>query len=249
MPVSFYSRFPETSAGETICSCFFPSAFSAFLLDAATARLRPTPVPPRGTMSLSSQGTPALVPRRYRPQSTFRSPFNNVASLSTRTMKIAKDRREIERNMQSPANALVRTTFRAFCLVIALSTAMAWASVGGSISGVVKDPSERVIPNADVSVTETSTGISHHTRTDSNGYYILPVLSVGHYNLAIQATGFRGYELKDITLDTNAALRLDAALEVGSVEQTVSVNDDTIHVETTSSQLGQVISGRQISAV
>jgi hypothetical protein len=164
-------------------------------------------------------------------------------------MKIAKDRREIERNMQSPANALVRTTFRAFCLVIALSTAMAWASVGGSISGVVKDPSERVIPNADVSVTETSTGISHHTRTDSNGYYILPVLSVGHYNLAIQATGFRGYELKDITLDTNAALRLDAALDVGSVEQTVSVNDDTIHVETTSSQLGQVISGRQISAV
>jgi hypothetical protein len=75
------------------------------------------------------------------------------------------------------------------------------------------------------------------------------VLPVGHYSLAIQAAGFRGYELKDVTLDTNAALRLDATLALGSVEQEVSVNDDTIHVESTSTQLGQVISGRQITAV
>jgi Carboxypeptidase regulatory-like domain/TonB dependent receptor len=153
------------------------------------------------------------------------------------------------RNMQSPANVLVRTTFRAFCFFMALSTAIAWASVGGSISGVVRDPSGRVIRNADVNITHTDTGLSHHTHTDSNGYYILPVLPVGHYSLAIHATGFRGYELKDIVLDTNAVLRLDAVLVVGSVDQTVSVNDDTIHVETISTQLGQVISGRQITAV
>jgi Carboxypeptidase regulatory-like domain len=150
--------------------------------------------------------------------------------------------------MQSLVNALVRTTFRAF-FFMAFSAAVAWASVGGSISGVVKDPSGRLIRNAEVNITETGTGISHHTHTDSNGYYILPVLPVGHYSLAIHATGFRGYELKDIVLDTNAVLRLDAVLVVGSVDQTVSVNDDTIHVETISTQLGQVISGRQITAV
>jgi hypothetical protein len=160
-----------------------------------------------------------------------------------------EDRKEIERNMQNPVNALVRTTFRAICLVIASSSAIALASVGGSISGVVKDPSGRIIRNADVSITQSETTLSHHTHTDSSGYYILPVLPVGHYSLAIQATGFRGYELKDITLDTNAALRLDATLALGSVEQAVSVSDDTIHVESTSTQLGQVISGRQITAV
>ncbi|WP_158791532.1 TonB-dependent receptor [Granulicella sp. L60] len=151
--------------------------------------------------------------------------------------------------MQSLVNTLVRTSFRAICLVVVSSSAIALASVGGSISGVVKDPSGRIIRNADVSVTQTETGISHHTHTDSSGYYILPVLPVGHYSLAVRATGFRGYEIKDVTLDTNAALRLDAALEIGSVEQAVSVSDDTIHVETTSTQLGQVISGRQITAV
>jgi len=151
--------------------------------------------------------------------------------------------------MQSPVSALVRTTFRAICLAIASSSVIALASVSGSISGVVKDPSGRIILNADVSVTQSETGLSRHTHTDSNGYYILPVLPVGHYSLAIQATGFRGYELKDVALDTNAALRLDAALALGSVEQAISVNDDTIHVESTSTQLGQVISGRQITAV
>jgi hypothetical protein len=151
--------------------------------------------------------------------------------------------------MQSPVNAVVRTTFRIFCLVIAFSSAIASASVGGSMSGLVRDPSGRIIRNADVSVTQSETGLSHHTHTDSNGYYILLVLPVGHYNLRIQAIGFGSYELKDIVLDTSAALRLDAALEVGNVEQSVSVNDDTIHVESTSTQLGQVISGRQITAV
>jgi hypothetical protein len=151
--------------------------------------------------------------------------------------------------MQSPVKTLVRNSFRALCLFIALSTAMAWATTSGSISGTVKDPSGRVVRNADVSVTQTDTGLSRHTHTDSNGYYILPVLPVGHYSLAIQAPGFRSYELKDIVLDTNAALRLDASLELGSIDQSVSVSDNAIHVETTSTQLGQVITGRQITAV
>ena len=65
----------------------------------------------------------------------------------------------------------------------------------------------------------------------------------------MQATGFSGYQRTDVVLDTNAALTLDASLEVGGVAQTVSVSDNTLHVETTSTQLGQVITGRQMTAV
>jgi len=137
----------------------------------------------------------------------------------------------------------------AFCTVAVLSAAMAWASVGGSISGRVKDPSGSVVPNADVTVREVNTGLSYHAHTDSKGYYTLPVLPVGHYELKVQATGFRGYERRNIVLDTNAALTLDASLQVGSVDQTVSVNDNTLHVETVSTQLGEVITGRQMTAV
>src|SRR5580698_5873730 len=134
-------------------------------------------------------------------------------------------------------------------LLQALSSTMLWASVGGSISGVVKDPSGNVISSAVITVTETSTEISRTTHTDAKGYYTFPVLPVGHYVLSVDATGFGKYERRDITLDTNSTLTLNASLEVGSVSQNITVTDNTLHVETTSTQLGQVITGRQMTAV
>src|SRR5271156_5940531 len=138
---------------------------------------------------------------------------------------------------------------RVICALGSLSATMVWASVGGRISGVVKDPSGSVIATAHVTVKETTTGLFYKTRTDSKGYYTFPLLPVGHYELDVQASGFSAYERKDIVLDTNASLELDASLQVGGVAQSVSVNDNTLHVETTSTQLGQVITGRQMTAV
>ena len=138
---------------------------------------------------------------------------------------------------------------RALSLIGVLSTALGWASVGGSISGTIKDPSGSVVPNAEMTIRETGTGVSFKTRSDSKGHYNFPVLPVGHYELNVQASGFTVYERKDIVLDTNAALTLDASLQVGGGSQTVSVTDNTLHVETTSTQMGQVISGRQMTAV
>jgi len=130
-----------------------------------------------------------------------------------------------------------------------LSATVLWASVSGSISGTIKDPSGSVVPNATITVKETSTGISHVTHTDNKGHYTFPVLPVGHYVLDVEVTGFSKYERKDIALDTDAALTLNAALQVGAVSDNVTVLDNTLHVETTSTQLGQVITGRQMTAV
>ncbi len=138
---------------------------------------------------------------------------------------------------------------RALSVIGILSAALAWANVGGSISGTVKDPSGSVVLNANVTVRETGTGVSFKAHSDSKGHYTFPVLPVGHYELNVQASGFASYERKDIVLDTNAALTLDASLQVGGGSQTVSVTDDTLHVETTSTQMGQVITGRQMTAV
>ena len=93
------------------------------------------------------------------------------------------------------------------------------------------------------------TGLSYQTHSDSRGHYTFPVLPVGQYGLDIKRSGFAGYKRDDIILDTSAALTLDASLKVGDVADAVKVTDDTLHVETTSTQLGQVISGRQMTAV
>src|ERR1700689_133115 len=151
--------------------------------------------------------------------------------------------------MSMKVSSLAVNMARTLCAVGILSAALVWASVGGSIAGTVKDPSGRVIPNAEVSLRESTTGFSYQTHSDSKGLYTFPVLPVGHYELQVQATGFSGYQRTGVVLDTNAALTLDAGLQVGGVAQTISVEDNTLHVETTSTQLGQVITGRQMTAV
>jgi hypothetical protein len=138
---------------------------------------------------------------------------------------------------------------RLSCLLVFLAAAAAWGSVAGSISGTVKDPSGSVVPNANVTVRELSTGVSQQTHTNAKGYYTLPVLPVGHYELDVQASGFQSYRRKDIVLDIGAALTLDASLEIGEDAQTVNVTDNALHVETVSTQLGEVISGRQMAAM
>ncbi|MGA7242797.1 MAG: carboxypeptidase regulatory-like domain-containing protein [Terracidiphilus sp.] len=148
----------------------------------------------------------------------------------------------------SPSKSSFRFAVRLTCF-LAFIAVSAWGSVSGSISGTVKDPSGGVVPNAGVSVRELSTGISQQTHSNAKGYYTLPVLPVGHYDLEVQASGFQIYRRKDIVLDTDAALTLDAALSVGGDTQTVNVTDNSLHVEAVSTQLGEVISGRQMKAV
>ena len=151
--------------------------------------------------------------------------------------------------MSATAGCVIRTAGRTLCVSLILSASMLWASVGGSISGTIKDPSGNVVRNADVTLRESNTGLVYHAHTDNSGHFTLPVLPVGRYELDVTAAGFEGYQRKGVVIDTSAALTLDASLQVGSVAQTVSVTDNTLHVETESTQLGQVITGRQMTAV
>ena len=99
----------------------------------------------------------------------------------------------------SRALRFVSRAGKAICVIATLSAILVWASVGGSVSGTVKDPSDSVIPAANVTLREVNTGLTYHARTDGKGYYTFPVLPVGHYVLDIHASGFRGYERKGIT--------------------------------------------------
>ena len=89
--------------------------------------------------------------------------------------------------MSNKVIRLARMFARVVCALVGLSAAFAWASVGGSIAGTIKDPAGRVVPNAEVSVRETTKGLSYQTHTDSKGHYTFPVLPVGHYELTVQS--------------------------------------------------------------
>src|SRR5215467_55553 len=127
------------------------------------------------------------------------------------------------------------------------------AAVGGSISGTIKDPTAGVIPNAMVTVTNVSLRTEFKTMTDSRGYFSFPNLAVGRYDLVIEATGFKPQKKSGLVIDVNTALEVNATLEVGDVTQEVSVETDlaneAVQVETVSTQLGQVVTGTEMTTV
>jgi hypothetical protein len=100
-----------------------------------------------------------------------------------------------------------------------------------------------------VTAREVNTGLSYKVTADANGFYTFPVLPVGSYDLEIAAPGFASCDRTGIILDTDAALTIDATLAVNGDRQTITVIDNGLHLETTSTELGQVITGEEMLAV
>jgi len=140
-------------------------------------------------------------------------------------------------------------SFLQFFLFSLLAVGLSWAGITGSISGIVTDSSGAVISGASVTAVNTQTGVKTSVSTDSKGFYSLPVLDVGSYNLEITQPGFKTYRQTGLVIDANSALKADATLTVGTATEKIEVSTDTVHVETESTQLGQVISGKTMTAV
>ncbi|MGA7695699.1 MAG: carboxypeptidase regulatory-like domain-containing protein [Candidatus Sulfotelmatobacter sp.] len=125
----------------------------------------------------------------------------------------------------------------------------AFAGVGGSISGTIKDQSGAAIANASVTLVNTGTGVRQSAAADARGTYTFPVLPVGQYVLEVNHSGFKAYRRTGITLDANNAFLLDVVLQVGERNDAITVSDNAAHVETSSSQMGEVISASTMTEV
>src|SRR3984893_3521800 len=128
-------------------------------------------------------------------------------------------------------------------LVFSLSFAVSTYSqvTGATLAGVVTDPSGSVIAGAQVSATNTATGISKETTTDSAGLYTLPNLQAGNYEVKVTATGFATAVQPNLSLAVGAQQSLNISMKVGETSQTVQVTEAAPQIDLTSSTLtGQV---------
>src|ERR1700738_2675024 len=123
------------------------------------------------------------------------------------------------------------------------------AQVAGSISGTVKDTSGAVIPGVTVTATNIGLGAPFTATTDGQGFYSLPKLPVGRYELLIQLEGFKPQKRTNLVVDADAALRINATLEVGEQSETVTVSADQLRVDTVSTQLGEVVSAATMTTL
>ena len=129
------------------------------------------------------------------------------------------------------------------------SAFVATADTGGSISGTVTDQTGGVVPDTTVTALNLDTTVQQTTKTNSNGAYTLTNLPVGRYEIEIIREGFKPYKRTGLVIDINAALREDISLTMGEQSEEVVVSDTAVHVETESSQMGEVVTGAQITAV
>ncbi|HEX4168108.1 MAG TPA: carboxypeptidase-like regulatory domain-containing protein, partial [Bryobacteraceae bacterium] len=125
------------------------------------------------------------------------------------------------------------------CLALAQETA--------SILGTVTDQSGAVVPNAKVTITSTGTGTSRIATSNQAGNYDVADLPIGAYSVKVDAPGFKAYQATQVTLNVNATLRVDAVLQIGQAQETVTVEANAVQVQVDTSEQSNVINGTQIT--
>src|SRR5260370_17389858 len=105
------------------------------------------------------------------------------------------------------------------------------------------------MPGVRVTVTNTALGTQVSTTTDVQGFYALPKLPVGRYDVLIQIEGFKPHRRTGLVVDADAALQVNAVLEVGSQSETVTVTANQIAVEAISTQRGEVVAASTMTTL
>src|ERR1700694_5190543 len=117
---------------------------------------------------------------------------------------------------------------------------------GATISGTITDASGGVIAGAQVSVRNTATGIIRDTTTDSAGFYTVPNLIPGPYEVKVTANGFTTAVQSNLTLAVGAQQQLNIPMKVGETSQTVQVTEAPPQIELTSSTLSGQIQAQEV---
>jgi hypothetical protein len=115
-----------------------------------------------------------------------------------------------------------------------------------SLEGIVRDPTGAVITGARVQVTNTATNVVTAAATDSTGRFLTPSLLPGTYQVVVQAAGFKKMERTGINLDVNQALSMELTMELGATTETIEVAAQATLLDTTTSEMGQVVDNRSI---
>src|SRR3989441_993409 len=114
------------------------------------------------------------------------------------------------------------------------------------LAGVVVDTSAGVIPGADVVAKQNATGVTVSAVTNSDGVFSFPALNTGTYTVTVSLQGFKTYISNDVVLTSGTGANLRIPLEVGVIEESVTVSSASEIVQTQSSTITTTINTNQI---
>ncbi|PYU67596.1 MAG: hypothetical protein DMG49_18270, partial [Acidobacteria bacterium] len=117
----------------------------------------------------------------------------------------------------------------------------------GRILGVVTDQSGGNVGDATVTIMDVARGVSQTLTTDSDGAYVALNLLPGTYTVRAEFKGFKIFERKNILVEVGKDARIDAVLQPGSTNETITITEEVPMVDTTSTTLGGTISNEIIN--
>ena len=151
---------------------------------------------------------------------------------------------------------MAHSEFKSTCVRIALSFALLLSFclptqvsaqvVGATISGTVTDASGSKMPGVDIVITNVGTGIVTRTTTKGEGTFTVPNLQPGSYEISASAKGFSTLVRKGITLTVGQELILNLSLQVGGVNEQVTVTAEAPTVNLANATLGGLVEGRAV---
>lgn len=138
----------------------------------------------------------------------------------------------------------VRGTLFAVC---AICVPVVFGQGTGTIHGNVTDPSGLPVPAVQVTAIMEERGVKRATTTNSEGSYVLPLLPVGTYTVEVAGQGFKEFRRMGVTLESNANVRVDATLEIGSLSEKITITAEAPLVDSRSSVIGTLIDSRRVT--
>jgi hypothetical protein len=134
-------------------------------------------------------------------------------------------------------------------LIFAAAAVAAAQTSTGTLLGTVKDPDGAVLPGVTVVAINAGTNARSENATDSTGAYIIPNLPPGRYRLEASLQGFKQFVQEGIVLEVQQQARVDVSLQVGVLNETVSVVADASVLDATTSSVGKVVDNARIQSL
>jgi hypothetical protein len=133
--------------------------------------------------------------------------------------------------------------------VLFVAAGEAWAqSFQGGVRGAVRD-SGGVIPGVEVVLTNENTGVSRSATTNERGEYNFPNLDPGSYTLKATLQGYKTYEQRGLRVGTQQFITMDVTLEVGELQETITVTGAAPLIETSNASTGEVLDRQQLETL
>src|SRR5437879_5330088 len=142
----------------------------------------------------------------------------------------------------------MRTFFCALLLSFVVAMPLSAQETRGNISGTVKDATG-VIPGATVTIRSIDTGATQQLVTNGSGYFEAPLMQPGNYQMTVEMTGFKRVVQSGIVLGVSQQLNIPFVLELGTINETITVTGEAPLIDTSSVSSSQTFDSKMVEAL